>query len=544
MQSVLIPLLVFLIATLISSVFIRLAIPQLVTHQIIALLVLCFVCLSLVSQVRLFRDFFITKGKWLVLLLLTVIVQLLLISTGGLLSTFFILFNLFILGISFFFSFSVAVLFVLFSLPLFGLAMISNPVLLQAVLDDPATPILYLLSCLSILPVSYILASRYHFKSKITNILQKQLELEDTILDNLHELVIVTDSSLNIVSVNDVVERVLHRSRAELIQIPLFNVLYIKDSNGVLLTPEKLSLPMLLEQKNNKEMQDLTMVTTTVSPKKVSMRITPINDVDGKNHQLSIIITEKSGYSNNLSLRKEVQLALTKHQAAISSFKKILGENRDIGMKTKLILLENSEQDIITILRLDELLSEARRVRFDIAHMGKKTLAIEQEFADTFHVPLDFAFENFGKNDIEPIIAGQQAISYDQLTGPFFTISYDIRLVSLALQKLVRLGILFASSQKNPLVQVRLTRSSEQKIQLAVSASCSPKVAEHKHALFSMYYGVIAGESNLALGSGLEGVILKTVTDRLEIPLTIEYQEEIGRINFRFTFSRHHLPLT
>src|SRR3989344_1534938 len=238
---------------------------------------------------------------------------------------------------SFFFSFQIALVFLVCTVIVLGVNTLFSPVLLSSFVTDPVTPLAYFISFFSMLPLAYLLSERYHLKDKLANMLSSQIAVEETILESLHEIVIVTDTSYRILSVNEAAERALHRSRVELINVPLFSVLYVKDKNGNLLKGDALSIAAISE-KAKKGMaltiQDLLLLTTGEGPNKVSLQVKPIADIEGKVSQISFIISD--AIQRVEDIHKDLELATTKHQAMIENLKQLLRRENLFELNAKL----------------------------------------------------------------------------------------------------------------------------------------------------------------------------------------------------------------
>src|SRR5579859_1905452 len=162
------------------------------------------------------KDFLNNHEKWIFLFWGTALVQMLVLATGGLHSPFLILIHLFMIGLCFIFSFWAALFFLVTSFIVIFLDIAFHQNIVSVFLDDPSTLILQVVSLISIIPIAYVVSQKYHVKDWLSSVLRKKVLTDETILESLHELIIVTDSNLRILSVNDAVERTLRQSRSEL----------------------------------------------------------------------------------------------------------------------------------------------------------------------------------------------------------------------------------------------------------------------------------------------------------------------------------------
>src|SRR5258708_3089248 len=165
--------------------------------------------------------------KWLFLFWGTSIIQLLVLATGGLHSPFLILIHLFMIGLCFLFTFSAGLFFLLITFILIFIDIVLHQHITTLFLQDPSIIVLQVVSLIAIIPIAYIITQKYHLKGMLTIMLKKQIEKDEAILESIQELIIVTDTNLHILSVNDAVERALLKTRAELLDMPLFTAIQL-----------------------------------------------------------------------------------------------------------------------------------------------------------------------------------------------------------------------------------------------------------------------------------------------------------------------------
>jgi PAS domain S-box-containing protein len=538
MRDLLLSAYIFFCISCVVIVFHYFAVPTVFYFQVTAfLLLLLLFCISL-TRFSFMRKFLQSEGKLFGLFVFTLISQLIVHSTGGIFSQFFILFDLLVVALSFAFSFSVALGFSFFSIALLIVSVFFDPEIQSSIIEDPVTPLLFLLSFLITLPLSYVLAQRYRLKEKVANTLRNQISTEDAILEGLPEMMFVTDERLRILSVNDAAERSLHRAREEVQNMPIFQVVYLKTKNRVLLTEQDIHLETLLSEQKNQEISDLQLMRTTAGMKKVTLQIRPIVGLDNKINQLIFIVRDVAPMPLNRMEESYLALAVTKHQAMIEDLRVNLQTKQHDTFATQLMLISKAEKDILTALMIDRITENQEASRIDLAHLAKHILHSEQDFATSFHVPLDFSFINFGKDDITPLITGNFEVTLDSLTGPFFTVPFAVKPVSSIIQKVLLMGILLSSTEKNPLVQLSLEREEKKNIILTITAHCPMITAEHATDLFIHYYGHLNSVTNLHFGSGLEGYLAKKIADSCGIPIEVNFKNNPSIIIFRLIIPR------
>lgn len=452
----------------------------------------------------------------------TVLTQLLILSTGGLSSPFFILIHLFMIGLSFLFSFSLGILFLLSCLTIIFVNLSSTQDIVSMLQDDPSLILLQLASLLVIIPLAYLVSRQYHMKDTLASMLRTRIKTTEAILESIPELVIITDPTLHILSVNDAVTKALQRSQSELLDKQLFDVLLLKDAQGQLATNKTFFSQDTTTPKNTHGM--FTLVTSSTLPKQVNLHVQSVKQVEEKVSQLSFIIS----FAQTASQKADtLDKARARYEAMVQNIKKQLSGTT---MRTAMLLLEKVEQDTYTFAQLNDHMTPAIS-RVDIAQLCKQTVEHNQDIAQSFHVTTNFRLPNFGQKQIAPLTVKNYPVNPDQLTGPFFTASCDVKHVEIVIKKLFDITLFLASSEKDAQATMSLEQTSKT-ITLTISGT-APKLSASEIAnLYLPYYGKLSETTNLHLGSGLEGALVKNIVDQLELPLTVLFTPKTSEIVF------------
>lgn len=520
MRKNIIALGVFLYASVLIWVFGYFSLPPIFMLQITGIITLIMIgALYVLHQTHVKVDV-LRQGRWIFLFLANLLTQLIIIITGGLYSPFFVLYHLGGITISLLFTPSIALLFILTSLMNMLLSVYFMPHIMQELLQDPVTIVLYLLSFLSIAPIGYLLAQRYHLKDTLFSYMANKVQVEESILADLQELVFVIDTETKILSLNDAVERTLRRSRSELFHQPLFEVVFIKDTNGTLVDNKLVQLEEIMHKNEMKTYSDLLLLTTGSPLRKVMMRITPIHRIEGNISQCSVIITAQQTSQTSEKTHKLLDEIQLQHEAYAEDMKKRLQAQGLTDLAARMVLLAKTEKDMITTRVLEDHGITEQKVMIDLARLVRETTDMEQEFADIAHVLLTFNLANFTKEDIAPLVTNVFSISPEQFTGPFFTTACDVKYVGLLIQKLIEVAVLLAASQKNPIIGVSVERL-EQDIQIKISGPCPALTPDEQEAIFIQQYGELRTKAQMYTGSGLEGYMAKSISTYLNIPLSV-----------------------
>ena len=452
----------------------------------------------------------------------TVFLQLLIISTGGISSPFLILIHLFMVTISFLFSFPIAIMFLISSFIVIFVDLSFYQNVFTTLMEDPSTILLQVVSLIAIIPIAYLVSRHYHQKDILFSFLKSKIATDEAIFRTLREMIIVTDPNLHIISINDAATKNLQKSRSELLDKPLFDVLLLKDTNGRLLTQKGIFPGGNTQKPPQKLFETYTLIQSPIRQQEVTLHVQAMKHLSDTVNQLSFIISFPHTEDNSLTVTLEE--ARARYDALVQGIKKKIATAQTNDLQTDMLLLEKIEQDTYTVHTLTELFQKKNIARIDLAKLCKQTVAHNQDFAKALNVSTNFSLEDFGMKDIEPLTVKNYPVTPEQLTGPFFTVSCDVRQVELAIKKLFDIAILLASSTTNPKVTLSIKRQKQTAIEVNITGSCVELDKKMLEDLFVPYYGKLAPQT-LQMGSGLEGYLVKQITDKLNIPLHVDYKK-------------------
>lgn len=474
-------------------------------------------------------------NNWIMLATGTIFIQLIILSSGGIKSPFLIFIHLFMIGISLIFSFSVSLLFMLASCIIIAVDISSQQNLLLFILNDPYATILQISSLIPIIPVSYIISQHYHFKDKLSKILHSQVIRDETIFANIEELIIITDTKLRILSVNDAVEKTIQKSDSEMIGQPIFEILLIKDNQGKLVNKETFLPNDKACPKNVSD--EFVLINSRLPQRKIHLLMQSIKDTENNINQISFIISSRSQKDQqNNSLSITLNKAKAKYDAISEKVKQELLNNSLTGVRMEIILLGKIQNDIYALQTLKENLKNNDKNRVDISQLCKQTVLREQDFASGFKIPIEFKMPDFGIEDIVPLTVKNFPVKTDEFTGPFFTVLTDIKRFTVIIKKLLDIGIFLASTETNPFISLTIQRGNKETITIKITTSCPALSEEELLDITSPYYIKLYNKTNLHIGSGLEGYLAKTLCNELNIPLDIKYKN--NTITFLLTLKK------
>lgn len=463
--------------------------------------------------------------KWLFLFGGTAFIQMLVLATGGLQSPFLILVHLLMIGISFLFSFAISLLFLTSSFVVIFVDMSFYKDVLQSVLSNPNTILLQIISLLSIIPLAYIVAQQYHAKEVVSRFLQKKVERDEAILSNVSEMIIITDNQGRILSVNDAAARSLQQSQAELLEKSLFSVLLLRDQHNKVVTKESFFTGGDMTKNPINTSTIFTLMGVPTPQRTVTVLVQQMQQTESTDGEITFIIshTSQTNQEKNITLDK----ARARYDALMQNIKKQLLHKQLQAIKTDITLVEKIENDTYTFQALRAEKKRATLARIDIAQLCKQTVLFNQEFAKRLRVQTDFAFHDFGEEDLDPL-AVKSGLKTENMTGPFFTVICDTKKIEIIITKLLDLATFLASPldpKTTGKVNLRVQPSTDHQVIVTIITTCPPLSEDQLKYLFVPYYDALTNKTNLGLGSGLEGVLIKELTDRLMLDLTVEKQK-------------------
>lgn len=529
MKDFLLSCIIFGVTTILTLLLHSPFVPPPATQMILSFFIL--IMLITLTSYRLLKKYQ-QKLRFPLLFLSSCIVYLLILTTGGLYSPFLIILFLLALIISLVMSFPISLVYLAFSLLTVITGMFSYPETALLLINDPIKAGIYLLTFLIVLPLYHIITSRYHRPEKTLQHLSAEVNVEDSLLDEINELVLVTDTSFRILSVNDAVETYLHRSRSEMIDQPIFDIVYLQDQNGILLTKSVLDLQSDLKPQSPRIIPNLRLITTPVFADTVQVYMKPIPDFEGKVTQLLFVISDGNRNKKSAPVDDAFMHIRTRYEAMIETLKKHLKQLGSQSALYQFILITSIQEDLLNTQLLEEHAVEQKKTRVDLAKLAKQTLLSERDFAEAFRVKLQFSLPDFGEKDVSPLVTDIMKVNPEDFTGPFFTTTCDTQHVRLLIQKLLDVATLLASKEPEPIVELRIERHTPSVLTVSVTSPSPEITPEELNALSVKFYGLLHHKTNLNAGSGLEGYLVKTLCEKLALPFEIHHTNNPSRMQW------------
>jgi hypothetical protein len=296
MRPLFIPPLLITLSTLIvvGTLHLKVSIPFYIQTIAFLTVVIILIVNSLLSAFRKNSFFQINVYfSFVVLFIATLMVQLLVISTGGLFSPFLILLHLFILGISLLINWRLSVFFIALTAILLGTQILLSPILLYQVMNAPLAMLLNISSLIVIVPFALSITVMYDHKRQMAEKLGKQVRLNQAILQKINEFVIITKTDLQMVSVNNSLLQALNISSEQIINRPFFSIVNLKDATMHPINSESLEIKKILTEKKAKILKDIFFCTSFDSAlTSVTLQVCPLFDQENKEvEKIFFIIT-------------------------------------------------------------------------------------------------------------------------------------------------------------------------------------------------------------------------------------------------------------
>lgn len=529
-----------LLSSGLSLATIYLQIPSQRKQQIIAVLLV--ILLVFVAR-AVFANSPLTKKRWFKVTSLSfssLLVQMLVISSGGMYSPFLPLIHFFTAGVSFIFNISVALSFLALSAILLFLDIQLDPNIHSFFLNDPWTAVLLSISFLVMVPISFLIARSYHLKDSLSKILSEHIKMgqirEESILSGLNELVIVTDLNLGVLYLNTQAEKELGFSTNEVLHHHLFSILSLRDEAGNPASAQSLSVDKALIDKASRIISDFYFYGK--KRVKVSIQLKPILDLAGRVIQLVFVVTDaKFGNANSYQSHTNLEQARSKYNAMFDDLRKTLLLTQSQELVAKIELLHKIEEDLLISTELeDHPIKEMIRFQ-DAALLCKQVVVTKRNFGRGLKVPIVFSLPDSEVSESSLLSLVESNATESMIPISDFTIPADFRWLTVMVEKLLDICLLLSMSEQTPQVDVFLHRDAVN-VYISILVRCSTVNQKNADDLFVEQFGNLAVSTGLRFGSGLEGYIIKMIKDQLNIPLEIKFYNKPQQIMFTISLSK------
>lgn len=533
----------FLFSTLTSLGIIYYKFPLLRIQQTVALL-LVVILLFLTKLSKFKSNIFAIEGyKFVIVYILSLFIQLLVIATGGFFSPLLIVIHIFTLAVSFLLNLKSSVSFLFFSLIVLIFNTQFNSNMFQLFREDPASVILYITSFLIIIPLAQTITRTYRIKDNLSKKLGSYLQLSESksesILMGLNDVVLITDSKLNIISANEAIQKMLKKSEEELIRKPLLDVVKFQDLNGKDATFETLQIENILKDKYARIIEGFSFkVEGQSTPNKVTIQIRPIVGQSGNIDQIVFVIT--SGHSIGFyKTHPDLEEAKARQKALFNQIKNTLIKNSLLDDVLKFELFNKTEQDILIVQELEDHPLKATNAFEDVAFLCKQLIFSKAELLRSLKANIQFNIIDDAELESSYLKLRESNSELISQSDSSYTCLIDKKWFTILLEKLIDIFILIGSGEPSKEIILSLKHQSDNSIGIIIASGSSDVILDNKDDLLDEYYGKLNMVSQMALGSGFEGFIAKKVANQLNISIEVRAEKDNRRIVFSLSVKKN-----
>lgn len=533
--------LVLLLATGLSITFILLHVPTRTEQITIAfLLLILFVNVSKLITVSALRAKS-TLPKLFTLFLSSFMVQLLVVSSGGFYSPFLFLFHLFTLGSGLLMTNSTSISFLVLSVGLLFLDIKIDPLIYQNFQTDPWPTVIYFISFLVIVPVSFLVTRSYRVKDSLSKILNEYVQIgkmrEESILSGVNEIVFVTDISLSILYLNSTAEKEAGVTSAQALKQGLLKVLNLRDGKGKQATVQALAIDKALIDKATRVVEGFYLQARKKT--KVSIQVRPITDLNGKVTQIVFVLTDATMNDKDiLSRHLNLEQANNKYKAVFDDLQKTLVLTGSKELISKVELVHKFEEDLLIATEIEDHAIKEQNSYQDVALLCKQVVVTKQNFSKGLQIPLEFSLSNNEASEAAMLSLAETANPPIALPMSSYMVPADFRWLSVLVQKIIDICLFLSVGEVKPQVTVELSREGNSAIIINITTTTTQIDESDKIELFKENFGELGTTTYLRFGSGLEGFIIKSIEEQLGIPVDIKFGTNPGRITFTITLSK------
>ncbi len=470
-------------------------------------------------------------------------VQLLVLSAGGFYSPFLILLHLYTLGVSFLVSLSGGASFLFFSVGVLIASIYLDPSLSKIFHDDPGTVLLYLASFSVIIPLSIALSRYYHLKGTLLSLLNKEFKLstsrQESVLRGVAELVVVTDTELKIISINESAQKVFKVGPTELIGKSLFEVIPLSNSAKQPITQGFFQTEKVLIDKATRVIEDLFIQPPgQANPSPITIQISPVKDSDNQVNQLLFVLSDATNH--RFGKHSNLDIAYLKHRELIDNLRQSLQKAKMTSDLVTVEMFAKSEDDLFTALELEDHPLQVHLLYRDVAELCQQIVSSKAGFSSMLGVQSHFTLPDSDMSEWALLKLKESKADASLIGESNFATPIDVRWFKVVIEKLLDMAVLLSSGHVNALANLSIKRDSSLGLVIVtITSSFRPTdLTIFKEDIFKEYYGRLSTQTNLNHGSGLEGFIVKTITDQLNIALTIESSIELSQTSFNLTMGK------
>ncbi len=340
---------------------------------------------------------------------------------------------------------------------------------------------------------------------------------------------VVTNQQLQITSISESVIKLLKRAQEEIINKSIFESLPLKDKDGKQISAVDLPIRELSLDKATRIIKGFNLLSLDQQLIPIVIQLKPILDSQMKVNQLVFIISDARLYGDSESTHFGLEQTLIKHKELIANIKKLISNNAPSEINKTISALDHTEEDLHIALEIEDHPIREKISFEDIAYLSQQALESRKSFAQDFNVSLHFIIPETETSEQAWLKLKEENINQKVLGKSEFMVPVDQRWFKLLVQKLLDLGILLSSNNQPARVDLSVNRSAND-LWIVIIIYCKGVESRQKDDLFIKHFGRLASIAGFTLSSGLEGFIAKSIAESLNIPLSVQIQENPHRV--------------
>lgn len=496
----------------------------------------------IVSRINTKKGYVKTIPKLLVLVISSILVQIIIISSGGFYSPLLILLHIFTIGAIFVLNSSSPISFLIFSLGVLIFHIWYDANLSQFFRDDPWSTVIYGLSIVIVIPLALFLSHSNSVKNKFTSFLKDYIYMSESrqksIMTALSNLVIVTDKNLSIVSVNTALERLLRLSASQVLNKPLFEIVKLRDSEGNPVTPEMLPINQSLSDKATHFAESYALETKIQTlPKPVTIQIKPVTNTQGQVTQVIFVFTDptvKIGFNTHPTIEQAVK----RHDYLLSLITDPKSNLSASAIQLLILEIAHIEEDVLTVQEMeDHPLQEVIGFEDMVAFISK-IIESKKHFFTLLGALPQLNFEDDTKSEAAFLSIKSSDLNQGTSALSKYSAPIDGYLVKIILEKLIDIGAFITSSQPREKMTIDLKLVDMDKTVLVnINIPSGDMKATDLPNLFIKDYPGLKFPT-LKDSSGLEGYIVSKISKTIQLELTPSLNTITKTLTLSIAFSK------
>lgn len=511
-----IQLAVFLIAAAFSALLIYISKSYQFYQQLIPVLLILDILIA--SRIKTTdQQSSLNLPKLIVLFVSSLLVQTIVISSGGFYSPLLILLHIFTLGAILLLGSSSPIVFLISSLGVLIFHISFDKNLYQFFQNDPWAVAIYALSIVIVIPLALYLSHSNSVKSKFNNFLKDYIQMSEkrqkSILTALSNLVIITDKNLGVVSINIAVERLLRTSIHQVEGKPISEILTLKDNLGSIVPFDNLPIKQALADKATHIAEGYFLETKIDTlPKPVTLQIRPLTNPSSEITQIVFVLTDpliKVGFNTHPTIREAVK----KRDGLLNLITNSSSPLSESSAKQAILLITHIEEDILTVQEMEDHPLQEVIGFVDLVSLVTQTIASKSFFYQSIGNIPQVNFDDEDKS--ETAFLNLHLDDFGQINMSKYSAAIDNYLLKIILEKLFDLSVFIAGSNNKVNVSLSIIPDNI-KIEIIFP---SLSLVEKDLANFYIRDYPKLKLASLQNSSGLEGYIAQKIARAIQLPL-------------------------